>query len=120
MITGHSALYGVLGHPVSHSRSPEMQNAAFAAEGIDAVYVALPVSAERLAEAVAGAHALGFEGLNVTVPHKQAAAALCATLDPVAGAVGAVNTLRRAATGWDGFNTDAPACLALLEAAGIR
>ena len=120
MITGHSALYGVLGHPVSHSRSPEMQNAAFAAAGIDAVYVALPVSPERLAEAVAGAHALGFEGLNVTVPHKQAAAALCATLDPVAGAVGAVNTLRRAATGWDGFNTDAPACLALLEAAGIR
>ena len=119
MITGRTALYGVLGHPVSHSRSPEMQNAAFAHAGVDAVYVALPVSPERLAEAIAGAHALGFSGLNVTVPHKQAALALCATVDPVAAAVGAVNTLRRAARGWEGFNTDAPACLALLEAAGV-
>jgi shikimate dehydrogenase len=119
VITGRTALYGVLGHPVSHSRSPEMQNAAFAAAGIDAIYVALPVPPERLAEAVAGAHALGFSGLNVTVPHKQAAAALCISVDPVAGAIGAVNTLRRSAAGWEGFNTDAPACLALLEAAGI-
>jgi shikimate dehydrogenase len=119
MITGRTALYGVLGHPVSHSRSPEMQNAAFAAAGLDAAYVALPVPPDRLAEAVAGAHALGFLGLNVTVPHKQAAAALCATVDGIAGDVGAVNTLRRSAQGWEGFNTDAPACLTLLEAAGV-
>jgi len=119
LITGRTALYGVLGHPVAHSRSPEMQNAAFARAGIDAVYVALPVAPERLAEAVAGAFALGFLGLNVTVPHKQAALALCATVDPAAAAAGAVNTLRRAAGGWEGFNTDAPACLALLEAAGV-
>jgi shikimate dehydrogenase len=119
MITGRTALYGVLGHPVSHSRSPEMQNAAFAAAGLDATYVALPVAPDRLGEAVAGAHALGFHGLNVTVPHKQAAAALCATVDGIAGDVGAVNTLRRSAQGWEGFNTDAPACLTLLEAAGV-
>jgi shikimate dehydrogenase len=116
VITGRTSLYGVLGHPVSHSRSPAMQNAAFAEAGIDAVYVALPVAPERLADAVQGAHALGFSGLNVTVPHKQGALALCATVDPVAAAIGAVNTLRRAANGWEGFNTDAPACLALLEA----
>ena len=48
MITGHTALYGVVGHPVSHSRSPEMQAAAFARLGIDAAYVALPVPPERL------------------------------------------------------------------------
>ena len=119
MISGRTALYGVLGHPVVHSRSPEMQNAAFAEAGLDAVYVALPVAPDRLGDAVAGAHALGFQGLNVTVPHKQAAAALCATLDVVAAEVGAVNTLRRAAQGWEGFNTDAPACLTLLEAAGV-
>jgi shikimate dehydrogenase len=118
VITGHTALYGVLGHPVSHSRSPAMQNAAFRDAGLDAVYVALPVAPERLAGAVAGAHALGFQGLNVTVPHKQAVAALCATVDGVARDVGAVNTLRRALDGWEGFNTDAPACLALLDAAG--
>jgi shikimate dehydrogenase len=97
-----------------------MQNAAFAEAGLDAAYLALPVAPDRLAEALGGAHALGFQGLNVTVPHKQAAAALCATVDATAAAVGAVNTLRRAAAGWDGFNTDAPACLALLEAAGVR
>jgi shikimate dehydrogenase len=119
VIGGRTALYGVLGHPVGHSRSPAMQNAAFAAAGLDAVYVALPAPPERLAEAIAGAHALGFQGLNVTVPHKQAALELCATVDATARTVGAVNTLRRAARGWEGFNTDAPACLALLEAAGV-
>ncbi len=118
-ITGRTAVYGVLGHPVAHSRSPEMQNAAFAEAGIDAIYVALAVAPDRLGEAVCGAHALGLHGLNVTVPHKQAAAALCATVDGVAAEVGAVNTLRRAAQGWEGFNTDAPACLTLLEAAGV-
>lgn len=119
MITGRTALYGVIGHPVAHSRSPEMQNAAFALLGVDAVYVALPVAPDRLDEALRGAHALGFRGLNVTVPHKQRAAALCLSLDGVAEEVGAVNTLRRGAEGWEGFNTDAPACLSLLEAAGV-
>jgi shikimate dehydrogenase len=119
VITGRTALYGVLGHPIVHSRSPEMQNAAFAEAGIDAVYVALPVAPDGLGAAIAGAHALGFAGLNVTVPHKRGALPLCATVDPVAAAVGAVNTLRSTAQGWEGFNTDAPACLALLEAAGL-
>jgi shikimate dehydrogenase len=120
VITGRTALYGVVGHPVSHSRSPELQNAAFAHLGIDAVYLALPVLPERLEEALRGAHALGFQGLNVTVPHKQPALASCVALDPVAREVGAVNTLRRTPEGWEGSNTDAPACLTLLEEAGAR
>jgi shikimate dehydrogenase len=120
VITGKTALYGVLGHPVAHSRSPEMQNAAFAALGLDATYVALPVAPDGLGDALRGAHALGFQGLNVTVPHKARAAAACLTLDAVAEEVGAVNTLRRTAGGWEGWNTDAPACLGLLEAAGVR
>ncbi|HTN53619.1 MAG TPA: shikimate dehydrogenase [Anaeromyxobacter sp.] len=119
-VTGHTAIYGVIGYPVAHSRSPEMQGAAFAALGIDASYLALPVAPDRLDEALRGAHALGFQGLNVTVPHKQRAAAACVALDPVAEEVGAVNTLRRTAPGWEGFNTDAPACQSLLEAAGVR
>jgi shikimate dehydrogenase len=120
VITGHTALYAVVGHPVAHSRSPEMQNAAFAELGMDAVYAAFPVPPGRLHEGLRGAHALGFQGVNVTVPHKQRAVSVCLTLDAVAGEVGAVNTLRRAADGWEGFNTDAPACLSLLEAAGVR
>jgi shikimate dehydrogenase len=119
VITGRTHVFGVIGHPIGHSRSPEMQGAAFADAGLDAAYVALLVPPERLAEAVAGAHALGFQGLNVTIPHKQAVPALCVHVDAAARAVGAVNTLRRAPTGWEGFNTDAPACLAHLEAAGI-
>jgi shikimate dehydrogenase len=119
VITGHTALFGVLGHPIAHSRSPEMQNAAFSHLGVDAIYVALPVPPDRLDDAVRGAHAAGFHGLNVTVPHKQRAAHLCVAIDGVAEEVGAVNTLRRTAGGWEGFNTDAPACRSLLEAAGV-
>jgi len=119
VITGKTALYGVVGHPIGHSRSPAMQNAAFAQLGVDAVYVAMPVEPGRLPEALAGAHALGFRGLNVTVPHKPEAFGLCKTLDPVAREVGAVNTLRRLGEGWEGFNTDAPATLQLLDGAGL-
>ena len=120
MISGRTALYGVVGHPVAHSLSPAMHNAAFGELGLDATYVALPVAPERLAEALRGAHALGFQGLNVTVPHKQPAREQCLRLDATAEACGAVNTLRRVAEGWEGSNTDAPACRALLEAAGVR
>jgi shikimate dehydrogenase len=120
VITGHTALYAVVGHPVAHSRSPEMHNAAFAHLGLDAAYLALPVPPDRLDEALRGAHALGLQGVNVTVPHKQRAAAVCLALDSVAEEVGAVNTLRRTADGWEGFNTDAAACRSLLEAAGVR
>ncbi len=120
MISGRTALYGVLGHPVGHSLSPAMHNAAFRELGIDAVYVALLVAPETLLEAMRGAHALGFQGLNVTVPHKQRAAEVCQRLDDVARLCGAVNTVRRMGDGWEGFNTDAPACLGLLQAAGVK
>lgn len=120
MIGGSTALYGVVGWPVEHSLSPAMQNAAFAAQGIDSVYVALPVETNAVEAALRGAHALGFLGLNVTVPHKQAAAAQCAALDPVAAACGAANTLRRTPAGWEGFNTDATALVQLLDGAGVR
>jgi shikimate dehydrogenase len=64
----------LLGHPVSHSLSPRMHNAAFAARGLDWTYVALDVEPERLEDAVRGLDALGFAGANVTAPHKQAVA----------------------------------------------
>ena len=64
----------LLGHPVAHSLSPRMHNAAFAARGLDWTYVALDVEPERLEEAVRGLDALGFAGANVTAPHKLAVA----------------------------------------------
>jgi shikimate dehydrogenase len=119
VISGRTAIYAVLGHPVAHTLSPAMQGAAFAATGIDAAYVALDVRPEALAEAVRGAHALGLHGLNVTVPHKERALGLCARVDHAARLVGAVNTLRRFPDGWEGHNTDAPAFRALAGEAGV-
>jgi shikimate dehydrogenase len=120
VIGGRTALYGIVGWPVGHSLSPAMQNAAFAFHQLDAAYLAMPVVPAALETALRGAHALGFQGLNVTIPHKQAAAALCQQLDAVATACGAANTLRRAEAGWEGFNTDATALAQLLDGAGVR
>ena len=77
MISSRTRLVALLGHPVEHSLSPRMQNAAFAAVGIDWAYVACDVPPERLADAVRGLAAAGFAGANVTIPHKQAVVALC-------------------------------------------
>ena len=76
MISGTTRLVALLGHPVAHSLSPRMQNAAFAACGLDLHYVALDVPPERLEQAVRGLVALGFAGANVTAPHKLGVAAL--------------------------------------------
>jgi shikimate dehydrogenase len=81
VISSETRLVALLGHPVAHSLSPRMQNAAFAARGLDWAYVALDVPPERLAEAVRGLAAAGFVGANVTAPHKLAAAQLCDEAD---------------------------------------
>lgn len=85
-------LLGVVGWPVAHSLSPAMQGAALEALGLDWSYGAFAVAPERLAEAVRGAAALGFVGLNLTIPHKEAALALSRP-DGEALRAGAVNTL---------------------------
>ena len=92
-----SELVALLGHPVAHSLSPRMQNAAFAARGLDWLYVAIDVPPERLEEAVRGLAGLGFAGANVTAPHKQAVARLVGSELP------SVNTL----VGGEGHSTDA-------------
>ena len=113
---GSTALVGVLGDPVRHSLSPAMHNAALAALGLDWVYLALPVTAADLATVVAALEALDCRGLNVTIPHKQAVAALAAELCPLAQRLGAVNTLvRRPGGGWLGTNTDVEGFLAPLR-----
>ncbi len=89
MIAATTRLVGLLGHPVAHSLSPRMQNAAFTALGLDYGYVALDVPPDRLEDAVRGLLALGFAGANVTAPHKLAVAAL----ELVETDVSSVNTL---------------------------
>ncbi len=92
-IDGATRLIGLLGSPVAHSKSPAIHNAAFAATGVNAAYLAFEVAPEKLAAAAAGLVALGAAGWNVTMPHKTAMAALCEELSPAARIVGAVNTV---------------------------
>ncbi|MEX2612935.1 MAG: hypothetical protein WD380_05100, partial [Gaiellaceae bacterium] len=92
---------GLIGWPVEHSLSPRMQNAAFAALGLDWAYVPLPTHPGQLAEAVSGLVALGFAGANVTAPHKLAVAELCETDAP------SVNTLVVRGGRVEGWTTDA-------------
>src|SRR4029079_9287648 len=92
-IRGTTTLVGLLGWPTSHSLSPPMQNAAFAALALDWAYVPLPTPPDQLSDAVKGLQAVGFAGANVTMPHKQAVIPLCDELDQVAQAAGSVNTL---------------------------
>jgi shikimate dehydrogenase len=87
-------LTGVAGWPVAHSRSPAMHNAAFAALGMDDwLYTRLPLAPELFAEAVRALPGSGYRGINVTIPHKEAAVALADVISDGAAAIGAANTL---------------------------
>lgn len=92
-VTAATRLVALLGHPVAHSISPQIHNAAFAAAGVDAVYVALDVEPKAVAEAVRGLAALGLLGANVTVPHKRDVYEAVPRRTPAAAACGAANTL---------------------------
>jgi shikimate dehydrogenase len=109
---------GIIGRPVSHSLSPAMHNAAFAAAGLNWAYLAFPVEDDRVAEALRGLAAAGCAGLNVTIPHKQAVLAECSAVSEAATAIGAANTLIPDGDG--GFradNTDAEGFLRALDEA---
>ena len=124
ILSGKTNSVGVIGWPVSHSVSPAMHNAAFAALELDWCYLPLPVAtdpAERIGEAVRGLRALGLRGANVTVPHKQAVMPHLDWLTPAAQAIGAVNTLRVEADGTiSGDNTDARGFVADLRDHGVE
>lgn len=102
------ARLAVLGHPVAHSASPAMHQAALDARGIGARYVAVDVEPGQVAAAFARMRALEFIGCNVTVPHKLEAHAACSELDPVAADLGAVNTVLFTPVATHGCNTDGP------------
>ncbi len=119
LLTAKARLAGVIGWPVSHSRSPLLHNHWLARHGIDGAYLPLPVRPEDLPTAIAGLRAAGFRGANVTIPHKVAVAALCSTLRPAARQAGAVNTLVFTEAGIVGDNTDGAGFLASLCAHGV-
>jgi shikimate dehydrogenase len=106
-LTGNAKVAGVIGWPVSHSKSPRLHGYWLTRHGIDGAYVPLPVAPDNLAEALRALPKLGFRGANVTVPHKAAAAAVCDDLEPHAERLGVVNTLICTQSGGlRGANTD--------------
>jgi shikimate dehydrogenase len=118
-ITARASLAGVIGWPVAHSRSPLLHGTWLELHGIDGAYLPLPIRPEDFAVCVAALARMGFVGANVTIPHKEAAFALCDEVAPSARRAGAVNTLVFRDGRMIGFNTDGVGFMANLRAHGV-
>ena len=117
-INGRTAVYGIIGSPIEHTMSPAIHNHISQELGIDAVYV--PFRADgNLKNITAGLHSLGVRGINVTVPYKTDIIKELRGTDPLAGAIGAVNTLKYTEEGYYGYNTDVMGLDRELESEGI-
>lgn len=116
-IKGTTKICGVMGHPIEHTMSPLMHNLFTQETGVDMVYVPFLVQPETVKTAVEGAFALNIQGINVTVPHKQAVMECLVEIDEDAQAIGAVNTLVRQEHkhGYKGYNTDAAGLLRAMQ-----
>ncbi|HHW92020.1 MAG TPA: shikimate dehydrogenase [Firmicutes bacterium] len=117
-VTGKTRLTGIIGDPIEQTLSPAMHNAAFAHLGLDFVYIPFRVAREDIAAALAGIRALGFTGLNVTIPHKEAVLPLLDELAPEAEIIGAVNTIHHVGGRLYGYNTDGPGFISSLREEG--
>lgn len=105
-MTGKTRCVAILGHPISHSKSPQMHQAAFEALKLDFVYLPFDVQPRKLRSAVNALKTLGFSGFNVTVPFKERIVPLLDLLSPEARMIGAVNTVLIKDNKLSGFNTD--------------
>lgn len=114
-LSGRTQVVGIFGDPVDHSLSPQMQNAAIQASGLDAVYLPFHVTVAQLCDAVAAIRALGLRGVNLTIPHKEAACALVDELDEQAAQIGAINTIVNQNGHLKGYNTDGAGLLSALK-----
>jgi shikimate dehydrogenase len=121
-IKGNTKLLGVMGCPIEHSLSPVMHNAALAIRSehlghnfLEYIYLPLKVEPEHLETALNGMAVLGYQGFNVTIPHKQGIMPYLKEVSPLANLVGAVNTVSRQDDGWVGTNTDVKGFLSPLE-----
>ena len=120
-LSGRTRLVPILAHPADHVRAPRTYNPAFAAAGLDWCMVALDVRPADLAALLAALARVGnLQGINLTLPHKAQAHALCRWLAPEALRTGSVNTLRLAADGsWAGESSDGIGCIAAARAHGL-
>jgi len=118
-ISGKTRVCAIIGDPVEHSLSPVMHNAAFKELGLNLVYVAFTVTTNGLKDAISGARSLGMQGLNVTMPHKNAIMSYLDETDSTAKAIGAVNTILNEQGKLIGFNTDGNGAMIALKENGI-
>ena len=112
-IKGSTNIVGLIGHPVEHSFSPPMHNAAFKALDMDYAYVAFDVDPSDLKSAIEGAQSLNIKGFNVTIPHKIEVMQYLDELDDVAELIGAVNTIDF--KNLKGYNTDGIGAIKAIE-----
>ncbi|MGU3470071.1 shikimate dehydrogenase [Paenibacillus sp. D51F] len=105
-IDSHTTLYGVIGDPIRHSKSPVMMNRAFRETGVNGAYAAFHVAADRLGDFWAGVRAMGIRGVNVTIPHKLDVMSHLDHVDEGARLIGAVNTVVNEGGVLTGYNTD--------------
>ena len=105
-VDGCTKLLAVVGDPIEHTFSPYIHQILIQATGDNFAYVPFRISKEHLLEGIHGAWALGVQGINVTIPHKQQVREALYHIDPEAQLVGAVNTLRWTEYGYEGYNTD--------------
>src|SRR2546425_7015576 len=105
-IAGTTEIYGILGHPVKHTLSPILHNAAFQALGLDCCYMAFDVKPRDLKRGICGLAALGIKGFNLTIPHKETAIDFLDEVTPEAARIGAVNTVLIQQGRLIGHNTD--------------
>ena len=117
MLTGKAKIAGVMGWPIGHSKSPGLHNYWIAELKLDGAYVPLAVKPEDLATALRALLALGFAGVNLTVPHKEEALRVVDAIDDIAQRIGAINTVIVTPDGkLRGTNTDAFGFMANLKA----
>ena len=112
-IKGSTNIVGLIGHPVEHSFSPPMHNAAFEKLGMDYAYIAFDVDPNNLGSAIEGAKSLNIKGFNVTIPHKIEVMHFLDEIDEVAGLIGAVNTIDF--KNMKGYNTDGIGAVRAIE-----
>lgn len=112
-------IVGVIGHPIDYTLSPSIHNAAFESMGLNWVYLPLRVPPGQLEPSIHGLRSLGFEGANVTIPHKVEVVGLVDGLIGDAAKLGAVNTLMRKGTKLLGYNTDVEGFRAFMREKGI-
>jgi shikimate dehydrogenase len=120
MTKGDTRVHSLYGSPVSHSLSPVIFNTTFEKLSLNRTYVPFEVSKDKLKDAVEAARTLGFDGFNVTMPHKTTILDMLDRLDETAEKTGSVNTVARTESGLVGYNTDGEGAVRALRSYGFE